>query len=483
MNNNGDNNFNPYTEWLEIPVEQQPPTLYQLIGVENFESDESRIDEASTSRAAELQQLAAGPNREVVQRLLSEVAKARRTLLQADARAAYDHSLRNPSTQPAASQRANAKPAKPSAANTFPGIQTEPAKASSPAAKKAASPEISEPNGSAPRAKKASSQQGSLKLHAISAGTLFVIVLGIVVVSFLRGGTERAATPMEVSDARSAASPSASRPKSQPSDSRSIGAAFDPKPIPGGSVVPGKMDLASIIPTNVGAGNSENTGSKNAGSSPGSSHGAVKTVKLSADWGSSLQVAESFDKISDDRFGGTTDAFTSSDGKLVVKPRAKGSRFAQLRCKKSRLKPNEAVSIDMNLGAKSEKSARIGLSIGTTKVAVVAIRQGLRVEHIKEKSSPIKLIGFDKSLPPDVASLRLTLIRGAESTGDVSWIVQRFDSSGKLKPDAWTGMITSDASIDPANVVIFVTRPRKAAGPSVWAQNLRTGVVSLPPAN
>ena len=48
--------LDPYDAWLEIPPEDQPPTLYRLLGIEEFESDESVIDAASKKRTAHLHQ-------------------------------------------------------------------------------------------------------------------------------------------------------------------------------------------------------------------------------------------------------------------------------------------------------------------------------------------------------------------------------------------------------------------------------------------
>ena len=86
--------FDPYWEWLEIPPEDQPPTYYRLLGLEDFEDDLATIDDAAKQKTAYLHPMASGPNRESVQKLLSEVAKARRTLLGSEAKAAYDESLR-----------------------------------------------------------------------------------------------------------------------------------------------------------------------------------------------------------------------------------------------------------------------------------------------------------------------------------------------------------------------------------------------------
>ncbi|MGI9470636.1 MAG: hypothetical protein ACR2NZ_03820 [Rubripirellula sp.] len=87
--------FDPYLEWLEIPPEDQPPSFYRLLGVPEFEPDSDVIDEAAKKRTAYLHPMSSGPERESVHRLLSEVAKARRTLLSAETKQAYDDRLRS----------------------------------------------------------------------------------------------------------------------------------------------------------------------------------------------------------------------------------------------------------------------------------------------------------------------------------------------------------------------------------------------------
>ena len=56
--------FDPYWEWLEIPPEDQPPTYYRLLGLEDFEDDLATIDDAAKQRTAYLHPMASGPNRE-----------------------------------------------------------------------------------------------------------------------------------------------------------------------------------------------------------------------------------------------------------------------------------------------------------------------------------------------------------------------------------------------------------------------------------
>lgn len=85
--------FDPYHVWLGIPPNQQPPTHYRLLGIEQFESNPDVIDAAASRQTAYLHQLASGPNRKASQQILNEVAAARRCLLNSDSKKSYDQQL------------------------------------------------------------------------------------------------------------------------------------------------------------------------------------------------------------------------------------------------------------------------------------------------------------------------------------------------------------------------------------------------------
>lgn len=86
--------FDPYHKWFGIPPAQQPPTYYRLLGVEVYEPDREVIDAAANQRTAYLQDLAGGEHGWFTQKLLNEVAAARRCLLNPAAKAEYDQKLR-----------------------------------------------------------------------------------------------------------------------------------------------------------------------------------------------------------------------------------------------------------------------------------------------------------------------------------------------------------------------------------------------------
>lgn len=168
-----------YQSWLEIPAERLPPNHYALLGLEDFESDTSAIEQAAKQRGAYLHQIAAGPQRKAVQQLLGQVALARRTLLEDSAKSAYDESLRNPQTVAATDESAAAPSVTPpfqSAMQTKSATQTASAKSAASFAEQRR------------RKKKAS----TWKFHAISASVLLSIVAIVWLVNSGAGGRRAA---------------------------------------------------------------------------------------------------------------------------------------------------------------------------------------------------------------------------------------------------------------------------------------------------
>ena len=86
--------FDPYYLWLGIPPQEQPPNHYRLLGIAAFESNASVIDSAASRQSTYLHSVAAGPQRQASQKLLTEIAGARRALLNAESKLAYDAELR-----------------------------------------------------------------------------------------------------------------------------------------------------------------------------------------------------------------------------------------------------------------------------------------------------------------------------------------------------------------------------------------------------
>jgi len=86
--------FDPYHKWLGIPVGEQPPHHYRLLGIDMFEADAEVIEHAADRQMAHLRTHQTGQQGPFSQKLLNEVAAAKLELLQPDRRAAYDRRLR-----------------------------------------------------------------------------------------------------------------------------------------------------------------------------------------------------------------------------------------------------------------------------------------------------------------------------------------------------------------------------------------------------
>ncbi len=85
--------FDPYYKWLGIPPEEQPPTFYRLLGIVQFEADTDVIANAANRQMVHLRQLQQGQYAAVAQQILKEVAAAKATLLNPEAKTQYDQSL------------------------------------------------------------------------------------------------------------------------------------------------------------------------------------------------------------------------------------------------------------------------------------------------------------------------------------------------------------------------------------------------------
>jgi hypothetical protein len=85
--------FDPYYVWLGIPPDEQPPTLYRLLGVRPFETDADVIDHAAQRVAMHVASFRTGAHRAAAEQILSEIRSAHATLLNHEHRPAYDRAL------------------------------------------------------------------------------------------------------------------------------------------------------------------------------------------------------------------------------------------------------------------------------------------------------------------------------------------------------------------------------------------------------
>ncbi len=83
-----------YYEWLSIAPEDQPPTLYRLLGVRTFEDKPNVIENAADRQMSHLRTFQSGKHSAESQKILNHVASARVTLLNPEKKEQYDKLLR-----------------------------------------------------------------------------------------------------------------------------------------------------------------------------------------------------------------------------------------------------------------------------------------------------------------------------------------------------------------------------------------------------
>jgi hypothetical protein len=90
--------FDPYYEWLGIPLSDQPVSHYRLLGIPDFDGNADIIKAASERQTIYLRTLQSGEHAVLVAQMLNEVSQARATLLDMEQKAVYDDELRKQQT-------------------------------------------------------------------------------------------------------------------------------------------------------------------------------------------------------------------------------------------------------------------------------------------------------------------------------------------------------------------------------------------------
>jgi hypothetical protein len=116
--------FDPYLNWLGIPVHEQPPNFYRLLGVVLFESNPTVIEQAADRQSLTVGANQGGPQGELCQRILSEIAMARYNLLDPRQKANYDANLQEMLAH--RGERAVAAPPPPSVGGAMPPAPPQP---------------------------------------------------------------------------------------------------------------------------------------------------------------------------------------------------------------------------------------------------------------------------------------------------------------------------------------------------------------------
>ncbi len=87
--------FDFYHKWLSIPPQEQPPNHYRLLGLGLFESDPDVIQAAADRQMSHVKTYKNGPQADLSQQLLNEIATAKLCLMKPQKRAEYDEQLRS----------------------------------------------------------------------------------------------------------------------------------------------------------------------------------------------------------------------------------------------------------------------------------------------------------------------------------------------------------------------------------------------------
>ncbi|MHB0959865.1 MAG: hypothetical protein ACYC0X_29935 [Pirellulaceae bacterium] len=101
--------FNPYHEWLGLSADIKAPDYYQLLSLEPFEEDRSRLTAAADRALARVRSFRPGAQAAAWARLLDELASAKSCLRDPAQKSAYDKDLRQ-RTAPAQAARAHHGP-------------------------------------------------------------------------------------------------------------------------------------------------------------------------------------------------------------------------------------------------------------------------------------------------------------------------------------------------------------------------------------
>ena len=421
-----------YQQWLEIPPERMPPNHYAILGLSDFESDASAIEAAAKSRAAYLHQIAAGPNRKVVQDMLGQVATARRVLLDEVKKDDYDRSLRNP--------KVSATPA---------GSSTEHASS----------------NGS--------KRKSDWKYHAASAAALLLIVLCVYLYNL--GGGGRKAAEARPGAVESSSSDSDEAPNETSSGSRAAAklrsttrkaneqpeiAATRPRPRPrpmqGGGLQLNSDKFADVL-SNIEKETSEAVAEKrkegNQAADKSSFSVEMDDAISAGEYPQQLTQLSSFPSVPAEQFESSRgwDWLDQSGGKAKVQS-SDQAKEVLFHSSESSFGPNSGRAIAWSIPNGLPADARLGAAIEGIGVLVRSTDDGLQlfVRERKKGEQPKNLV----VLPAKIEKLRLAFVRSQADPNQLSFFA---DADGKM----FGGTITLKQPLPQEAKLSWLLKPSK----------------------
>ena len=442
-----------YQQWLEIPVERLPPNHYALLGLDDFETDVQAIEEAAQSRSAFLHQIAAGPERKIVQQMLGNVAIARRILVSNDSRRSYDESLRG-------GIAADVQPKEIAKLSTT----TDRHSTNTPVAK------------SAPRR-----STGQWKYHAASAAILLLIVGSVFAIYGGSGGRRAAKVPTADNPAKQTkGSPAANETNRKPGSDKGGKSNTRKRAAPSiASQSPGNRTSPVAKRRNQGSGIGANLGSdfkeilseieKRPKAAPERKQGDPASPKQFRplgglllgnvdkkfdvkSWPSELSVVSGIDQSLETVFDCPHgfDWLTSSSGTLKISADSKSKWYA-LRFKQVALSPGDALELTTSLSAKMPGDLHVGLTVDGVSIGLRSTKSGLEV-FAKDRGKDAYLESISK-VTTRAKQSTFAVQRDPKDRDTLRWYFQSGDQSQ-------TGTIGT-AIKEKAPAAIFVSTSKK----------------------
>lgn len=472
-----------YQEWLEIPADRLPPNHYALLGIADYEADESRIDAAAKSRNAYLHQIAAGPQRKIVQQMLGQVAMARRTLMHSESREQYNQALR-------AGGAVLMQPGHVSELNALDGAQVD--RSTGGVATGAASLDPhGRPDGT-PFLRR--SKASDWRYHAISAAVLLSVV-GMVYY-FNRNPGGRRAAQARATDAKQGAGATddadwggdntgatvsgpvrKANPRIAPVRTGNQSTSRRPSPIAkrrdtGSGIGSGLGDkFADVLseiasqPSNANsAGASKSDSGNQFRSLGGLLIGEAEMVVQPGSWPESLAAVREFPSQLSKRFqcAGGFKWFDVDSDKLVVKSTNRGNVF-QLSDQHFSMSTGAAVSLETSLVAKMRPEMNVGVEIDQVRVGIRPSPKGVQV-YVRG-SGANGSIQVLTEVSTTSKPTTLTIERDTDDSDLIRWFAKSADQS-------FTGTIGVPSLEQNPSTSIYVSSPKRKSDQPFWISNL-----------